>query len=237
MKVLAISFSPISGKREKLALEMLVKNSEKVMETVRRTGELMRTFFMGRDLKRAEEMGKEISRVETEADAGRREFMSVLHGGAFLPAIRGDLARLAESLDNVADVSEAAMRELLQRKRLMEAISSAESRNANVAALWSSIPKLVEATDETVRVMCEAIRALGTDLRVAAEKAKEVDRLEHEVDIIEQGMLVNLYALEEAFDPVSVFQLGEVLRRYENITDRAEDVSDIISILVYTLRA
>jgi predicted phosphate transport protein (TIGR00153 family) len=237
MRVLAISFSPISGKREKLALEMLAKNSEKVMETVRRTGELMRTFFMGRDLKRAEEMGKEISRVETEADAGRREFMSVLHGGAFLPAIRGDLARLAESLDSVADVSEAAMRELLQRKRLMEAISSAESRNANVAALWGSIPKLVEATDETVRVMCEAIRALGTDLRVAAEKAKEVDRLEHEVDIIEQGMLVNLYALEEAFDPVSVFQLGEVLRRYENITDRAEDVSDIISILVYTLRA
>jgi len=237
MKVLAVSFSPIFGKREKLALEMLAKNSEKVMETVRRTGELMRTFFMGRDLKRAEEMGKEISRVETEADAGRREFMSILHGGAFLPAIRGDLARLAESLDSVADVSEAAMRELLQRKRLMEAISSAESRNANVTELWSSIPKLVEATDETVRVMCEAIRALGTDLRVAAEKAKEVDRLEHEVDIIEQGMLVNLYALEEAFDPVSVFQLGEVIRRYENITDRAEDVSDIISILVYTLRA
>jgi len=237
MRAFAVSFSPVVGKREKQALEILVRNSERIMKTVRKTGEMMRAFFVERNAKKAEDLGREVSKLETEADLGRREFMEVLHGGAFLPAMRGDLARLAEFLDRVADVSEATMRELLQRKRLMDAISAAEGRDQRVKELWSRIPKMVDATEETVRVLGEAIHSLETDLTVAAEKAKEVDRLEHEVDIIEQGLLRDIYALEENFDPVSVFQLGEVLRRYENITDRAEDVSDLISILVYTLRS
>ncbi|MEM2875268.1 MAG: TIGR00153 family protein [Candidatus Hadarchaeales archaeon] len=237
MRAIAVSFSPITGRREKQALEMLVRNSEKVMEVVRKTGEMMRAFFNERNLKKAEDAGKEISRLETEADAGRRGFMEVLHGGAFLPAIRGDLARLAESLDTVADVAEATMRELLQRKRLMESISAAEGKNGRVRELWGRISKMVDSTEKTLKVLCEAVKALGTDLMSAGEKAKEVDRLEHEVDLIEQELLRETYALEDSFDPISIIQLDKIIRKYENITDRAEDVSDIISILVYTLRA
>lgn len=232
-----ISFSPITGRREKQALELLVRNSEKVRVAVMRTGEMMKAFFNERNLKKAEDVGKEVSRLETEADAGRREFMEVLHGGAFLPAMRGDLARLAESLDTVADVAEATMRELLQRKRLMDAISAAEERDGRVRELWGRMSKMVDVTEETIKVLCDAIKAIGTDLTAAAEKAKEVDRLEHEVDVIEQELLRETYALEDSFDPVSVLQLDKVIRKYENITDRAEDVSDVISILVYTLRA
>ncbi|MEM2878234.1 MAG: DUF47 family protein [Candidatus Hadarchaeales archaeon] len=237
MRVIAASFTPIIGKGEKTALEKLKNNSQRVFDTVKKAGELLKTYFLEKNMEKAETIGKEVSRMETEADRGRREFMEVLHSGAFLPALRGDLARLAESLDRVADVAEGMMRDLLLRRRLMDAVLEAERRNQKVRELWDNISKMVELTEKTVSVMCESINLLDKNMNTAIEKAKEVDRLEHEVDIIEHDILRNIYALENTFDPVSIYQLASVINRYENVTDRAEDVGDLVAILVYSFRA
>jgi uncharacterized protein Yka (UPF0111/DUF47 family) len=41
--------------------------------------------------------------------------------------------------------------------------------------------------------------------------------------------------LEHLFDPLSVHQLLDILRRFGNISDRAEDMSDSIMMLAMTL--
>jgi predicted phosphate transport protein (TIGR00153 family) len=77
---------------------------------------------------------------------------------------------------------------------------------------------------------------MTSDIDAANEKANEVEELEHESDILEQGLLNDLYEHEKLFDPVSIAQLKEIIGRIGSISDRAEDTSDMIPIVGYRFR-
>lgn len=54
---------------------------------------------------------------------------------------------------------------------------------------------------------------------------------------MEQSLLADVFEYEKLLDPVSVFQLNNLIRGIGDISNRAEDASDVISIVAYTLRA
>jgi hypothetical protein len=227
----------LGGKREREALEVLRKNADLVAGIVRKFGGLVTVFFSEHDTVKAETIGREISKMETEADRGRREFMRVLHEGAFLPAFRGDLARLADRLDRVADTAEGAMRTMLLREKIVRTLRAAERRSPKVRDFSARLQKMAELTIRTADTLKEAIGMLTTDIDSALKKVRDVNELEHEVDMVQQALLKDLYECERYFDPVSVMQLTDILERFENISDRAEDASDVIEIIAYTFRA
>ncbi len=235
-EILMIGLSPIGGRKEKEAFGVLSKNAKLVFDVIKKFEDLTITLFEERDLKKAEALGREVATLETRADRGRREFMRTLHEGAFLPAFRGDLARLAEQIDNVADTAESAARTILLRDKLIGVIAKAEKKKAGAKSLRASLVKMASLTTKTVDSLRGAVEALVKDVDAASRKAMEVDKLEHEVDLIEQGLLRDIYEFEKMFDPVSVVQLAEISRRIENITDRAEDASDMIQIIGYLIR-
>lgn len=235
MDVLPISI--IGGKMEAKAFEQLKKNAKAITDVVDKFEELVNAYFSNENLDKAEALGRELSSLETKADGGRRDFLNILHQGAFLPAFRGDLAWLAERLDRVADTTEGAMRALLLRKKLLKTLKKAEKKNKNIRGWRTSFLKMARLTVETVEVLRESVNALGTNIDNALRKAKDVDSLEHQVDLIEQALIDELYDLENLFDSLSVVQLLDFIRRFGNISDRAEDMSDSISILAMTLTA
>ena len=235
-EILMIGLSPIGGKREKEAFSTLGKNVKLVFDTVKKFEEMMTALFEKRNLEKAEALGREVAALETRADKGRREFMRTLHEGAFLPAFRGDLARLAEQIDSVADTAEAAARVILLRDKLLSAIAKAEKKRAGVKSLRTGLIHMARLTTQTVDCLRGAVEALMTDVAAADRRADEVDELEHEVDLIEQGLLRDIYGFEKVLDPISVVQLVEIAHRVENITDRAEDASDVIRIVGYLIR-
>lgn len=236
-EILAIAFTPVGGKRERESLDILGRNARNVTEVVQQFEKVLAAFFSDRDFGKAERLGRELSNLETKADKGRREFMHALYEGAFLPAFRGDFARLAERLDNVADTAEGAMRAIVRREKLLSALTKAERRSAKVRDWKRSLLQMARLTTETVETLEASVKALATNVNDAMRRANDVDKLEHEVDIIEQGLLSELYVNEKFLDPVSVIQLADIIRRFGNISDRAEDASDAIAILAYTLRA
>ncbi len=235
--VLTIALAPIGGKREREAFNVLKRNAGSVAEVVKKFENLITAFFSERDLRRAEALGRELSTLETKADGGRREFMRILHKGAFLPAFRGDLARLAEQLDRVADTAEGAMRAILLREKLIKVLREAERRSTKVKDFRVRFLKMAELTTGTIDALKKSIEVLATDIDSALKKAQQVDELEHEVDVIEQGLLNDLYEHERYFDSVTVLQLADFIHRLGNISDRAEDTSDLIEIIAYTFRA
>jgi hypothetical protein len=220
---------------EQNAFQILRKNAKEIAEVVKKFEELIHTYFSKEDLERAEAIGRELSAMETKADRGRREFLNVLHQGAFLPAYRGDLAWLAERLDRVADTTEGAMRAILLRKQLSKALRKAERKCKRIKEWRKSFLKMAKLTTEAVEVLRESIDALAVDIHKALRKARDVDGLEHQVDLLEEGLVSDLYELEHLFDPLSVCQLLDVIRRLGNISDRAEDMSDSIMMLAMTL--
>lgn len=233
MEVFAISI--IGGKREREAFEILERNARDITNVVKKFEELIIVYFYEQDFDRAEALGRELSTLETKADKGRRDLLHILNEGAFLPAFRGDLAWIAERLDRVADTAEGAMRAILLREQLLTALTRAEKKSKKVKEWRSRFVEMAKLTTQTVGLLQESVEALETNIDVALKKAKDVDKLEHEVDIIEQGLVNDLYELEKLFDPLSVVQLADVIRRFGNISDRAEDMSDSIAILAMTI--
>lgn len=235
--ILVIALAPIGGKREKEAFNVLKRNAGSVAEVAKKLENLIIAFFSERDIEKAEKLGRELSVLETKADKGRRDFMRILHEGAFMPAFRGDLARLAEQLDGIADTAEGAMRSILLREKLRHAIRKAEKRNTKLKELRARFIKMAKLTTETIGLLKRSVELLSTDIDASLKKSQEVDELEHEVDTIEQGLLSDLYEHEKYFDPVTVLQLVDLIHRLGNISDRAEDTSDLIEIIAYTFRA
>lgn len=235
MEVFAIAI--IGGKKERGAFEILERNGRDIVSVVKKFEDLVIAYFSERDRDQAERIGRELSELETKADKGRREFIGVLYEGAFLPAFRGDLAWIAERLDRVADTAEGAMRALLLRERLFSALARVEKKSKKAKELRKRLVDMAKLTTQTVACLQESVDAIATNIDEAIRKAKEVDSLEHEVDLIEQGILHDLYELEDLFGPLCITQLVDFIKRFGNISDRAEDMSDSIQILALTLSA
>lgn len=235
MEVFTLSI--IGGKKEQKAFGTLMQNAKDVTSVVRKFEEVVTAYFSNRDTDRAEVLGRQLSKLETKADGGRRQFMKILNEGAFLPAFRGDLAWIAERLDGVADAAEGAMRAILLRQRLSSALAKAERKNKRIREWRLRFVKMAKVTTQAVEILQESIEALSTNIDDAIRKANFVDILESEVDKIEQGIINDLYEFEKIFDPLSVVQLADIIRRFGNISDRAEDMSDSVAIFAFTLTA
>jgi predicted phosphate transport protein (TIGR00153 family) len=147
------------------------------------------------------------------------------------------MAWLAERLDRIADTAEGAMRAILLRKHLMKALKKAERKDERIKKWRSNLLKMAKLTTETINVLQSSVEALKTDTDLALRRAKDVDALEHQVDLIEEELIDDLYELEHLLDPLSVVQLVDVIRRSGNISDRAEDMSDSIAILAMSFVA
>ncbi|MEM1689771.1 MAG: DUF47 family protein [Candidatus Hadarchaeales archaeon] len=225
----------IGGKLEKQAFEILKNNSEIVLEVVKKFEEVVRAYFKEWNLEKAEKLGRELSSLETRADKGRRDFITLLTRGAFIPAFRGDLAWLAERLDRVADTAEGAMRTLLLRESLIKELKSLSAKNKRVAQWKEKFMTMAGVITQTAEMLSNSVKALERNVDEAIRIARSVDDLEHEVDLIEHEIVEELYEMEKLFKPLSVVQLAEIIRRMGNIADRAEDMSDSIAILGLTL--
>lgn len=236
-EIVLIGISPIGGGKEKEALKILRKNAKEVVNTVKKFEEMMVTLFSARDLKKAQTLGRQVAEFENKADMVRRKFTTELGKGAFLPAFRGDLARLAEQLDNVADTAEGVMRAILLREKLLGALLKAERKQKKAKAIREGLVRMARLSTQTVEALQRSIDSLATNMDAVKKRVEEVESLENEIDKVEQSLLGALYDYEKALDPVSVIQLSILIRGIGDISDRAEDVGDVLSIVVYTLRA
>jgi len=235
-EILMIGISPIGGGKEKETLEILRKNARMVVDTVKKFEEMILALFSDRDMKKAQALGRQVSELETKADGGRRKFTSELGKGAFLPAFRGDLARLAEHLDNVADAAEGVTRAILLREKLLDALLKAEKKKKKAKAIREGMVKMARLAAQTADALQRSIDLLVSNIDAVKRRVDEIENLEHESDKVEQSLLGTLYEYEKALDPVSVVQLGILIRGTGDISDRAEDVGDILSIISYTFR-
>jgi uncharacterized protein Yka (UPF0111/DUF47 family) len=78
----------------------------------------------------------------------------------------------------------------------------------------------------TVQAMDRTIRCLRAMDRGFHEHAVEVNRLENTADSLLRESLAALF--EETADPIDVIKWKEIYETLEGITDRCEDVANII---------
>lgn len=235
-RVLEITLLPIGGDREKKTFETLKNLSKSVVGSVRKFEEGV-TAYSEQKFDEGKDLLIEVDELESEADEYGLKFESELGGGAFLPAFRGDLSRLAESIDDIADMAEESIREIYRRPKVFEDLAEAEEKNEEVKSIRVGLVDLASKAVASAETADKAVAMLMEDMDEAAERAEEVHRRERESDVKEDELAVELYKHEDLLSPITVMQIRGLIERFGAISDAAETSGDILSAMTNALKA
>ena len=199
------------------------KKEDQVIEDVKKHLRLLclafESFYSGIRNNDSTKM-REVIDLEREGDSVRREIISTIYAGAFLPYLRPDLCRFVETLDRVFDSLE------------------------DTAFNYSDVVLPEEITEECVRVasmntnMCEMLAISfdamvnGEDLR---EKALAIRIYEKRIDDIKFSVLKEMRTIS-----IDNFWQGRTLAEFVSdlttISDMIEDASDYLQIINISMR-
>ncbi len=152
-----------------------------------------------------------INEVEHQGDQITHEIVRRLNTTFITPLDREDIHALASRLDDVLDYMDAAA-ERLVLYRIKEPTSAAR-------AMATVIVEIARATDRAIH----CLRAMDPGFH---EQAVEVNRLENSADKILRDSLAELF--EQQADPIEVIKWKEIYETMEIVTDRCEDVANVI---------
>ena len=158
--------------------------------------------------------------IERESDSIRREIISKIYDGAFLPYLRPDLCRFVEIVDHVFDVLGDTAHYYLDGK-IPEQIKNECIR---VAYLNSKICEMLLITFEAM--------LKGDDLR---EKTLAIRIYEKKIDDIKFSLIKDIRKI-----PISNFWEGKILSDFisslTSISDIIEDASDYLQIINVSMK-
>ena len=181
------------------------QQSANILEAARLLHELTHDF---RD---ARAKTHEIKEVEHRGDLVTHEIVKKLNTTFITPLDREDIHDLATRLDDVLDYIEAAAERLVVY-RIKEPTSACR-------AMADVIVQITQATDRTIK----CLRTMDPGFH---EHAVEVNRLENSADNLLRDSLAALF--DEQGDPIEVIKWKEIYETMEIVTDRCEDVANVI---------
>jgi len=152
-----------------------------------------------------------IKEVEHQGDQVTHEIVKRINTTFITPIDREDIYDLATRLDDVLDYIEAVSERLVVY-RIKEPTSACR-------AMAGIIVTIVHATDRTIR----CLRTMDPGFH---EHAVEVNRLENVADQLLRESLGELF--DQQSDPIEVIKWKEIYETMEIVTDRCEDVANVI---------
>ena len=159
-----------------------------------------------------------IKEVEHAGDQITHEMFRHLNTTFITPIDREDIHDLATRLDDVLDFIEAVA-ERLVIYRIKEPTSACRA--------------LAELIVAQIAAMDGCIRCLRTMDPGFHEHAVEVNRLENRADALLRETLAAMF--DEQPDPIEVIKWKEIYETLEAVTDRCEDVANVIEGIILTM--
>jgi hypothetical protein len=194
---------------------------EKFLGCIQRCIEIFATAVLsylehgpGDSFERAVEL---VDRAESEADELRKEIEQVLFANELMPDSRGDMLNLLESCDKIANRVESVIRHICLRRVQIP------------GELNSSIREMLVPVQTSVETLLAAVRLLFSDPGSARPAIHDVERLESEVDRIQQDAVRALYRMD--LELARKMQLETTIHDIASIADRAEEVSNLLQIV------
>ena len=149
--------------------------------------------------------------VEHQGDQVTHEIIKKLNTTFITPIDREDIHDLASRLDDVLDYIEAAAERLVVY-RIKEPTSACRA--------------MAEVIVNTTHAMDRTIKCLRTMDPGFHEHTVEVNRLENTADVLLRDSLAAMF--DEASDPIEVIKWKEIYETMEIVTDRCEDVANVL---------
>ena len=179
------------------------------------SGEALRDLV--EDFQSVEQKVEHIRDLEHVGDSITHELMNLLRRTFITPIDREDISQIANSLDDVVDLIDAAAVSMVLFR-----IREPKEKAKQLAAL------IVECT----QVVDRAIRKLRSRRNFPSmlQDSIELNRLENEADQVLRSALMELF--DNHTDAVEIIKWREIYEQLETATDRCEDVADVLEGIV-----
>ncbi len=204
-------------KKQKRIEDLVLKHLEKVEESLARYQEAL-SAYIGGDVDKAEELALATHTAEGRADDVRREVEAALLGGALLAPSRRDTLEVIEQVDKLANAGEETLDYLLLQQ--VEIPEDVKPFIRDIAAKTAEIASEVNLS----------MRLLFEDMNATLEHTKQIELKESEVDRIEREVVRAIFNMD--IDLAWKLQLYGLIEELVEISDRAEDLSDRIDMVV-----
>ncbi len=195
--------------REERFFELFERQAVNITESAQRLREMVFDFSD------APAKVAAIRELEHAGDMLTHEVVRKLNTTFITPFDREDVYALASRLDDVLDLIEAAADRLVLY-RIKEPTSGARA--------------LTEVIAKTADAVQQAVGCLRPTSPSYHAHAVEVNRLENEADRLLKELIAGLFA--NVSDPIEVIKWKEIYETLEEVTDRCEDVVNVIEGIV-----
>ncbi len=160
-----------------------------------------------------------ISELESKADTLRRKIENTLYIHSLVPEFRGDVLKLLEMLDNLIDATKEALYMLE-----VEAVKIPQE-------IDEMLVQLSEANVQAIEFVMSSAKSFFRDVRQMKEKIHRVYYYEKEADRIAKDIKKMIFHDMKELSIAEKLHLRDFVAQVEKVSDNAEDVADLLSIL------
>ena len=160
---------------------------------------------------------QEVYKMEERADELRRKVEWEMYSKALIPESRGDILGFLETMDKIPNKAESLLNQIKLQK-----LEFPKELNQN-------LERIVALSCEAIQLVYEAATRLLSRNGDIHKLADEIDAKETECDHAEQDTIAKIFEMD--IEKADKILFKEFIIELGNLSDRAEDVSDRLTIL------
>ncbi len=206
-------------RRKSKVLEMADRQMTLAIDTVIELEKSINSALKG-DKEKAKASFDKLSKVEHEIDELRRTVFEELTRGSLRSKDREDIMHLVKRLDEMADHVKDASRAVII---LLEAEVPKE--------MWKQFVLTAKDLVACATTLRKAIENLGTEPEKAMELAKQIDKIEYQVDEKYVKSKAMLLKYSKKIDAATIMLLKDLIEEMEHVADSCDDTADYVRIL------
>jgi len=205
-------------------LEKAIKHAQKVQTCVKELDRGIEILLKEKDRDRAHDIFHTVDLIEEEADSLRREILTDISKGELHPSVRTDLSHLIKRLDDVANCATGVARRIATIPIDFWDQSSPETLDL--------ISKMMKVTVQCGEYLDKIVIDLLGERKNVKEYNNQINRLEHEVDVLNIKLRESLQHTNYTINTFTIFTVGNTMDIIEAISDAMEVAADYIMLLM-----
>jgi predicted phosphate transport protein (TIGR00153 family) len=203
--------------REGNFFEMFNQHADRIVEAARAFEQLVANY---NDTHLREQYNRDVDNAERAADRVTHEINRAIHRTFITPIDRDQIHQLINTMDDVAD--------LIQDSAETMALYDLRGVNEEIQRLTTLSVKCCERVKDAVKLLSRL--ADPSTAEAALKTCEEIDRLESDADRVMRSAMSRLFREEP--DVREVLKLKAIYELLETVTDKCEDVANVIEGIV-----
>ncbi|MBA2672913.1 DUF47 domain-containing protein [Ramlibacter sp.] len=203
--------------REGNFFEMFNQHADKIVEAARAFSQLVANY---NDPHLREQYTREVDNAERAADRVTHDVNRLIHQTFITPIDREQIHTLINTMDDVAD--------LIQDSAETMALYDVRHMTEEITRLTELSVRCCERVKDAVALIGKLSE--GNSAEAALKTCEEIDRIESDADRVMRSAMSKLFREEP--DVREVIKLKAIYELLETITDKCEDVANVVEGIV-----